>query len=375
MQTYDLPRFQVVHADLYRTSGAAELTELGFDDLPEDAVTLLEWPDRAGSWLPPDRLDIAITLAPKLKVEFRHARLTGHGSFAPRVERMGAIRGFLADSGLSEAQRHWMPGDASTRAYERLILGDRHLILMNWPRRPDGPPLRVRPQLQRDRASGRRRGAVRGHGQGVARIRAAGARDPSRRSRARPAGDRGSGRGARGRGRAAGPDRGTLRGRGRRALGAARAAASRSAAGRAASGISHSAFRPGGVPDRGRALARLVSAAPERAGLGPAAPGVPRRMGRGAGAGPRGAADLGAARLSFAQSVVAAQSQGPGAARHPGFPGRRDGAGRLRPGVAPARCPRRCDGGNRARFAQPLSAPAAAPPSPISTAGSSSGAT
>jgi tRNA threonylcarbamoyl adenosine modification protein YjeE len=142
MQTYDLPRFQVVHADLYRTSGAAELAELGFDDLPEGAVMLLEWPDRAGSWLPPDRLDIAITLAPKLKVQFRHARLTGHGSFAPRVERMAAIRGFLADSGLSEAQRHWMPGDASTRAYERLNLGERHLILMNWPRRPEAPPLR-----------------------------------------------------------------------------------------------------------------------------------------------------------------------------------------------------------------------------------------
>jgi tRNA threonylcarbamoyl adenosine modification protein YjeE len=142
MQTYDLPRFQVIHADLYRTEAAAELSELGFDDLPPDAVVLLEWPDRAGAWLPADRLDIALTLAPKLKQEFRHARVTGHGSFAPRVERMAAVRGFLAESGLSDAQRQWMPGDASTRAYERLTLADRHLILMNSPRRPDGPPLR-----------------------------------------------------------------------------------------------------------------------------------------------------------------------------------------------------------------------------------------
>src|SRR6202047_3952915 len=58
MQSYDLPRFQVVHADLYRTQGTAELAELGFDDLPEDAVVLLEWPDRAGNRLPRDRLDI-----------------------------------------------------------------------------------------------------------------------------------------------------------------------------------------------------------------------------------------------------------------------------------------------------------------------------
>src|ERR1700693_4342329 len=34
MQSYELPRFQVVHVDLYRTSGMAELAELGFDDLP-----------------------------------------------------------------------------------------------------------------------------------------------------------------------------------------------------------------------------------------------------------------------------------------------------------------------------------------------------
>src|SRR5712691_10014874 len=33
MQIYDLPRFPVVHADLYRLSGAAELAELGFEDL------------------------------------------------------------------------------------------------------------------------------------------------------------------------------------------------------------------------------------------------------------------------------------------------------------------------------------------------------
>src|SRR5918999_1455176 len=47
MQLYELPRFPVVHADLYRVSGASELTELGFDDLPENAVLVVEWPDRA----------------------------------------------------------------------------------------------------------------------------------------------------------------------------------------------------------------------------------------------------------------------------------------------------------------------------------------
>src|SRR6202047_1009955 len=40
MQTYDLRQFPLVHADLYRLSGSAELAELGFDDLPDGAVVL-----------------------------------------------------------------------------------------------------------------------------------------------------------------------------------------------------------------------------------------------------------------------------------------------------------------------------------------------
>jgi tRNA threonylcarbamoyl adenosine modification protein YjeE len=143
MQTYDLPRFPLVHADLYRLSSAAELTELGFDDLPEDAVVLLEWPDRAAGLLPPDRFDVAIMLAPKLKREFRNARVTGHGAFAPRVERIATVRQFIAESGHSDAVRRHMQGDASTRSYDRLqVGGDRSLILMNSPRQPDGPPIR-----------------------------------------------------------------------------------------------------------------------------------------------------------------------------------------------------------------------------------------
>jgi tRNA threonylcarbamoyl adenosine modification protein YjeE len=102
MQTYDLPQFPLVHVDLYRVSGAAELAELGFDDLPERAAVLLEWPDRAEGLLPPDRLDVSLTLAPKLKLEFRHARITGYGALAPRVDRMAAARQFIAESGYSE---------------------------------------------------------------------------------------------------------------------------------------------------------------------------------------------------------------------------------------------------------------------------------
>jgi N-acetylmuramate 1-kinase len=142
MQSYNLPQFTLVHADLFRLAGSAELAELGFDDLPDGAVVLVEWPDRAAGFLPADRLDVALTLAPKLKPEFRHARVTGYGTLGPRVDRMAAVRQFIAESGYSEALRARLKGDASTRAYERLALGDKHVILMNSPRRADGPPVR-----------------------------------------------------------------------------------------------------------------------------------------------------------------------------------------------------------------------------------------
>lgn len=142
LQTYELPRFVLVHADLYRLSSAAELTELGFDDLPGDAVVLIEWPDRASERLPPDRLDIAFTLISPSTPEARCIRCTGYGNFAARTERIAQIRGFLDKCGFGEAQRARMQGDASTRIFERLADNGRSFVLMNAPRRPDGPPVR-----------------------------------------------------------------------------------------------------------------------------------------------------------------------------------------------------------------------------------------
>jgi N-acetylmuramate 1-kinase len=141
VQTYALPRFTLVHGDLYRVSEAQELIELGFDDTAEAAV-LLEWPERIADTLPKDRLDIAFTLKPEGGLNYRNARITGYGTFAPRTARMMTIRRFLDESGFAHAERHYLQGDASTRTYERLLLGARRAVLMNAPRRPDGPPVR-----------------------------------------------------------------------------------------------------------------------------------------------------------------------------------------------------------------------------------------
>jgi tRNA threonylcarbamoyl adenosine modification protein YjeE len=142
MQSYELPRFSLVHADLYRLSGPSELSELGVDEVAENAVVLLEWPDRAGDMLSPDRLDIALTLSPAQGSAYRSARLTGHGAFAPRAERIVTMQHFLSGSPYAAANRRQLTGDASTRSYERLTHDGRSVLMMNAPRRPDGPPVR-----------------------------------------------------------------------------------------------------------------------------------------------------------------------------------------------------------------------------------------
>ncbi len=185
MQTYELPRFLLVHADLYRLSGTAELAELGFDDLADDAVVLMEWPDRAAESLPPDRLDITFTLAPQNGVEARNVRVVGYGTFAARAERMARVRAFLDESGFGKADRLRMQGDASTRIFERLSLDDKITILMNAPHQPDGPPVRDGKPYSAIAHLAEDIVAVCGDRGGLARSIGFRAADPERRSRAR----------------------------------------------------------------------------------------------------------------------------------------------------------------------------------------------
>ncbi|MFQ5689306.1 MAG: tRNA (adenosine(37)-N6)-threonylcarbamoyltransferase complex ATPase subunit type 1 TsaE [Gemmatimonadota bacterium] len=52
----------VYHVDLYRIGSAEELAGLGWEDLlSADGPVFLEWADRAGSELPPDRWDVRLS--------------------------------------------------------------------------------------------------------------------------------------------------------------------------------------------------------------------------------------------------------------------------------------------------------------------------
>jgi tRNA threonylcarbamoyl adenosine modification protein YjeE len=138
-QSYDLAPFPLVHADLYRVNDPAELEEIGLSPLPEGNLALIEWPERAAGALPKDRIDIALSHRPALGSSARAAEITGYGGAAAQVARLKALRQFLTDAGYADAKRQRMAGDASTRSYARLVRDDGVVILMNSPRRPDGP--------------------------------------------------------------------------------------------------------------------------------------------------------------------------------------------------------------------------------------------
>lgn len=140
-QSYELPPFPLLHADLYRIEDPSELEEIGLSPLPEGTVALIEWPERAPGLLPADRIDIALTHRPALGSAARAAEITGHGKAAAQVDRLITLLGFLDESGTADARRQRMAGDASTRSYARLIRDGVSLILMNSPPRPDGPAL------------------------------------------------------------------------------------------------------------------------------------------------------------------------------------------------------------------------------------------
>jgi tRNA threonylcarbamoyl adenosine modification protein YjeE len=141
MQLYDTPLFPVVHADLYRVDDVAELAELGWEEAADGALVLVEWPERAGGALAADRLDVALHLSPK-GGSARQAVVTGHGSWAIRLQRIAAIGTFLRRTGLTEARRVHIQGDASTRSYDRLFAATGTTILMNAPARTDRTPVR-----------------------------------------------------------------------------------------------------------------------------------------------------------------------------------------------------------------------------------------
>jgi tRNA threonylcarbamoyladenosine biosynthesis protein TsaE len=83
---YSAPKSPVFHVDLYRTEGARDLPNVGWDDIMDaDALILVEWPERAGALVPADHLPIELQHVP--------------GDAARRVMYAGGHTGYQAGRG------------------------------------------------------------------------------------------------------------------------------------------------------------------------------------------------------------------------------------------------------------------------------------
>lgn len=87
VQHYDTAAGEIAHFDLYRLEDAEEVLELGWEDALRGGVTLVEWPERLGGFLPADRLELE--LIPMETQGARTARLTPHGGgWADRLKTL-----------------------------------------------------------------------------------------------------------------------------------------------------------------------------------------------------------------------------------------------------------------------------------------------
>jgi tRNA threonylcarbamoyladenosine biosynthesis protein TsaE len=84
------PVSKVYHLDLYRLQGGSDLEQIGYADLiePVDAVTIIEWPERAGTAIPERFLLIALQYA---GVDRRRIQITPYPDAARWDGRIEAL--------------------------------------------------------------------------------------------------------------------------------------------------------------------------------------------------------------------------------------------------------------------------------------------
>lgn len=83
--TYDFDDFCLYHYDLYRLEAPEEAFELDIDEAFDTGVSVIEWPDRLGKYLPADHLMIEITSEEAASEEARVIRFLGDASWQQRL--------------------------------------------------------------------------------------------------------------------------------------------------------------------------------------------------------------------------------------------------------------------------------------------------
>ncbi len=89
VQLYESAGPTIWHFDLYRLGGSDEAWELGIEEAFASGISLIEWPDRLGPLLPPERLLVTLEFAER--PDARRAVFAGAPDWRAR------LRGIAAD--------------------------------------------------------------------------------------------------------------------------------------------------------------------------------------------------------------------------------------------------------------------------------------
>jgi len=87
-QAYDFDYGIIWHFDLYRLEKPEDAVELGIEHAFSEGISLIEWPERLGRWLPAGRLTVA--LSDGTAAGARTARLSGDAAWDDRLKEISA---------------------------------------------------------------------------------------------------------------------------------------------------------------------------------------------------------------------------------------------------------------------------------------------
>jgi tRNA threonylcarbamoyladenosine biosynthesis protein TsaE len=86
VQFYAAPGPPIWHFDLFRLAAPEEAWELGIEDAFADGISLIEWPERLGTLLPAERLEVALAFA--AAPEARIASIAPSPAWSDRVAEL-----------------------------------------------------------------------------------------------------------------------------------------------------------------------------------------------------------------------------------------------------------------------------------------------
>ncbi len=89
VQTYELEAGTIWHFDLYRLENPDDALELDIEDAFTEGISLIEWPERLGAYLPWERLDLRFAIGEREDV--RRVEIEGTDEWADRLKELEGL--------------------------------------------------------------------------------------------------------------------------------------------------------------------------------------------------------------------------------------------------------------------------------------------